>query len=259
MTILLLGGTADARYAADALHRAGLDIIYSIAGLVRVPKVDCKLLVGGFSKRGGLSHYVQQHAITAILDITHPYAQNMSNKAVLVAKELNIPYWRLDRAAWQATAGDNWLEYQSDIDLPDILKGFQRPLLSAGQIDSERLWDLANLENIERIYWRTAVAPRFDIPGNVTWLKAIGPFQYKDELALIDEYRIDVIVSKNSGGKSTSAKLDVARDKGLPVYLQRRPALLEAQREFCELESCVAACIEAFSQSNNKMLGASQQ
>ncbi|MFT2111110.1 precorrin-6A/cobalt-precorrin-6A reductase [Marinomonas sp. 2405UD68-3] len=259
MTILLLGGTADARYAADALHQAGLKIVYSIAGLVRVPRVDCELLVGGFSKRGGLSHYIQQNSIKAIVDITHPYAQNMSNKAVLVAKELNIPCWRMNRPLWSAVSGDNWSEYHSDIDLPGILKGFQRPLLSSGQIDSERLWDLADLESIERIYWRTAVAPKFDIPGNVTWLKAIGPFQYEDEADLIEQYQIDVIVSKNSGGKSTSAKLDVARDKGLPVYLQRRPTLLIAEREFHDVDRCVSACIEAFSQKNNQMIGAAQQ
>ena len=160
MKILLLGGTADARYTADALHLAGLNVIYSIAGLVRVPKVDCSLLVGGFSKRGGLSHYIEKHNVQAVVDITHPYAQNMSNKAVLVAKERNIPYWRLNRPKWEAIPGDNWTEYASDIELSDIFKRHQRPLLSAGQIDSERLWHWAELANIERMFWRTAVSAK---------------------------------------------------------------------------------------------------
>lgn len=259
MTILLLGGTADARYVADALHQAGLKITYSIAGLVRVPKVDCNLLVGGFSKRGGLSHYIESHNVQAIVDITHPYAQNMSNKAVLVAKERNIPYWRLHRPEWKAVAADNWIEYSSDIELSDILKGHQRPLLSAGQIDSERLWHWADLPNIERIFWRTAVAPKFDIPGKVTWLKAIGPFRYEQELSLIEQYNIDSIISKNSGGDATYAKMVVARDKGLPVYLHRRPVLLSAEREFHDVERCVNACIEAFGGSKNILIGASQQ
>ncbi|MCZ2723144.1 precorrin-6A/cobalt-precorrin-6A reductase [Marinomonas sp. 15G1-11] len=259
MTILLLGGTADARYAADALHQAGLKIIYSIAGLVRVPKVDCALLVGGFSKRGGLSHYIEKNNIRAIVDITHPYAQNMSNKAVLAAKKQNIPYWRLDRAAWTPLTGDKWTEYASDIELSDILKNTNRPLLSAGQVDSERLWSWADQANIERIFWRTAVAPKFDIPANVTWLKAIGPFSYEQERSLIEQYNIDAIITKNSGGESTYAKLVVARDKGLPVFLHRRPILLPAEREFYDVESCVKACVDAFGTPNNFFEGARSQ
>jgi precorrin-6A/cobalt-precorrin-6A reductase len=63
-------------------------------------------------------------------------------------------------------------------------------------------------------------------------LAARGPFSLEDERALFDAYRIDVVVSKHSGGSATEAKLEVARERGLPVVMTRRPALAAADREF---------------------------
>jgi precorrin-6A/cobalt-precorrin-6A reductase len=50
-----------------------------------------------------------------------------------------------------------------------------------------------------------------------------GPFTVAGERALIARHRIDVIVSKSSGGDSTSAKLAAARECALPVVMIRRP------------------------------------
>ena len=41
-----------------------------------------------------------------------------------------------------------------------------------------------------------------------------------------------MVVSKNSGGNATEAKLEVARERGLPVIMVRRPVLPEVEREF---------------------------
>lgn len=248
--ILLLGGTADARRLADALHQSGIQVIYSLAGLVRIPQVDCELLVGGFSQFGGLVNYLQSQAeqgkaIDAIVDVTHPYAQTMSSKAVLAAQQVGIPCWRFHRPAWQQETGDDWHFYQSEEDLLSALANYQRPLLSAGQMTQEWLQTLAAQPQMDNIIWRTAVPAKFPLPDKVVWLKAIGPFAYEDELALLTEHKIDVIVSKNSGGKATYAKLVAARKLNLPVYLQARPELPPADKEFDDL----AVCLQAFQQA----------
>ncbi|NLQ16600.1 precorrin-6A/cobalt-precorrin-6A reductase [Marinomonas sp. M1K-6] len=251
MKILLLGGTADARRLADSLHQFGLKVVYSLAGLVRVPKVDCQLVVGGFTQFGGLVKYLRDNNIGAILDVTHPYAQTMSSKAVMAAKEMGIPCWRFHRPAWQQKEGDHWQDYQDEADLLAQLDGFRVPLLSAGQMSEAFLERILQLPSIERIVWRTAVAPKFPLPDNINWIKAIGPFALEDERQLLVDHGIDVIVSKNSGGSATYSKLEAARELSIPVLLHARPILPEAEREFSDTDDCLQACLAAWGKTSS--------
>ncbi|WP_137169304.1 precorrin-6A/cobalt-precorrin-6A reductase [Marinomonas sp. FW-1] len=246
MKVLLLGGTADARRLADSLHKENVSVIYSLAGLVRVPKVDCQLVVGGFTQFGGLAQYLKDNHINAILDVTHPYAQTMSSKAVTAAKEVGIPCWRFHRPAWQKKEGDLWQEYQDEADLLARLDGFRVPLLSAGQMSEALLERILHLPSVERIVWRTAVEPKFALPDRVRWIKAIGPFALEDERQLLIDQGIDVIVSKNSGGGATYSKLEAARELFIPVLLHARPILPDAEREFSDTEECLQACLAAW-------------
>ncbi len=50
-----------------------------------------------------------------------------------------------------------------------------------------------------------------------------GPFSLESERSLLQEYQIGAIVSKNSGGEATYAKIIAARELGLPVVMVQRP------------------------------------
>ncbi|WP_133012774.1 precorrin-6A/cobalt-precorrin-6A reductase [Marinomonas flavescens] len=247
MKILLLGGTADGRRLADTLHQAGIRVVYSLAGLVRVPKVDCELVVGGFTQFGGLAAYIRANQIGMVLDVTHPYAQTMSRKAVLAAREVGIPCWRFHRPAWQPKEGDRWCYYQDDAALLSLLQTFRTPLLSAGQMTDALLRAILKNDSVTSVIWRTAVAAKFSLPERVQWIKAIGPFGLKEERHLLLDHQIDVIVSKNSGGDATYAKLVAARELGITVLLQERPELPAADKEFNTTEACLEACLKACS------------
>ncbi|ETX10837.1 precorrin-6x reductase [Marinomonas ushuaiensis DSM 15871] len=270
MKILLLGGTADARRLADSLHQASvlhkasdlhknIQVIYSLAGLVRVPKVDCELVVGGFTQFGGLAKYLRDQNIGMILDVTHPYAQTMSTKAVAASKEVGIPCWRFHRPAWIKEAQDNWIEYQTDEDLLTQLSHYRVPLLSAGQMSEDLLKKIIQLPNVKRVVWRTAVAPKFTMPEGIEWIKAIGPFALEDERKLLIEESIDIIVSKNSGGSATYSKLEAARELALPVLLHQRPELPDADREFSDTQMCFEAFLKTFGTRKNLHKKDSQQ
>ncbi|MFT5116800.1 MAG: precorrin-6A/cobalt-precorrin-6A reductase [Kiritimatiellia bacterium] len=253
--ILLLGGTADGRVLAETLHQQGIPIIYSIAGLVRVPTVACEILTGGFTPLGGLEHVIKEKNIQAILDVTHPYAELMSTKAVTAARQCDIPYWRFHREEWRAEKGDDWHMLNDWQEAFPLLENKQSVLLSAGQLDQVFMDTLAanNTNNSlvpkrvpkrvpERVpqtqLLRTAVEPKTVLPPSMQWIKAIGPFSYDDELALLQQHNIDVIVSKNSGGDATVAKLRAARAMGIPVLMLKRPLLPNGDKTFFSRQEC---------------------
>ena len=255
MNVLLLGGTADARRLSDQLTSLGVGVIYSLAGLVRTPIMNCQILVGGFTQFGGLTQYLTDQkqvgkTINMILDATHPYAQIMSDQAIISAKALSIPCWRFYRPAWQQQKEDIWTSYKDYPDLYALLATkFQDKnvlFLTAGQFSKEELSQLITLP-FEKIILRTAVKPNFSTDtldfSKITWLKAIGPFSYEAEEALIEEYGVDLIVSKNSGGKSTYAKIVVAQKRAIPVLMLVRPTLLPAEQEFTDLDTCIDAVV----------------
>ncbi len=64
-----------------------------------------------------------------------------------------------------------------------------------------------------------------------------GPFSLEPETALLREHAVEVLVSKNSGGPGTYAKIEAARALGLPVVMVERPALTESET----VESVAAA------------------
>lgn len=235
--LLLLGGTSDARKMADDLHEADVTIVYSIAGLVRIPSVPYELLVGGFTQFGGLTQYLKDHAVNAILDVTHPYAINMSTQALISAREMNIPCWRLNRLPWVKKAEDNWYEFDNWKNLFACLKNKKHVFLTQGQITQNQVETLSKYKNQNQVL-RTAVKPNIDLPESMTWIKAIGPFEEKNETDLLKQYSIDALVCKNSGGTATQAKLDAARKMKIPVYMLNRPVLPDADLEFIELDAC---------------------
>jgi precorrin-6A/cobalt-precorrin-6A reductase len=242
MTCLILGGTKDARDFADRLLAENIPVNYSIKGLVRTPDLPCKVIVGGFTQFGGLSKFITDNKISSILDATHPYANKMTQTAVSASSENQIPCWVFDRLAWQHEQGDLWVDVDDWQDVVDYLlreKNSKRVFLSAGQIPEYFLKKISgDLKKLSFIL-RTAVKPKMDLPENVEWIKAIGPFDYADELRLFNQHPYDVMVSKNSGGKSTFSKLIVARERQKPVLMFKRPSLPEKAQLITDTEQCI--------------------
>ena len=259
MKLLILGGTADARHLTETLHNKGVDITYSVAGLVRTPKVDCQIVSGGFQQFGGLVAYLSQQKISAILDSTHPYASRMSNTAIEAAEHLGIHCWRFHRAAWQeqdiraqsihssTTSSESretlslypvWQRFADEEALLASVAGKKRVFVTLGQVSQRFIDTLA--AQAETVLLRTAVKPSIGLPNNVRWVKAIGPFKLQDEFALMKQYQCDALLSKNSGGDATVAKLLAAHQLNIPVYMLDRPVLPAANKEFNDYASCEA-------------------
>lgn len=77
--LLLLGGTTEALRLA---RRLGPETVYSLAGLGRVPDdLACRVRVGGFGGAEGLAAFIASEGIELLLDLTHPYAAQISHNA----------------------------------------------------------------------------------------------------------------------------------------------------------------------------------
>lgn len=246
MRLLILGGTADGRKLAAHLHVLGITVIYSVAGLVRMPRLDCQIMSGGFTRFGGLAAFIQRNSISAILDVTHPYAAIMSTKAVDAAAQCMIPCWRFHRPAWRQNKGDRWQLFDTWAPLATALSGHRSVFLTCGQINQQQVNDLA-ANTQQKIVLRTAVQPKHHLPPNMEWIKAIGPFTLEGEREVMHKYHIDVVVSKNSGGDSTVAKLCVARELNIPVFMLTRPKLPIVVHQFSTHDDCLTHVLSVFS------------
>lgn len=232
--ILLLGGVTEALAIARTL---GPQHVYSLAGIGRVPQdLACQVRVGGYGGAEGLARYLRDEGIDLLVDATHPYAAQISHNAAQAAAMAGIPCWALRRPAWQAQAGDDWREVDGWAELIEALAPFQRPLFTLGreplqhldEIPAHQFWTLRALEAC---------------PGNERCevIGARGPFHLDDERALFERRQIDVLVSKNSGSTATEPKLEVARERGVPVLVLKRPMLPTVDLEFPDVSLLLAA------------------
>ena len=261
MTLLLIGGTADARQLANELFKNNVSVIYSVAGLVRKPDVPCEIVSGGFSQfatssaRQGLENYIKDKGISAILDATHPFAQKMSTTAVKSANNCNIPCWRFHRPEWKKQENDDWLSFDSLEQLLPHLKDKKNVFFSVGQIRQEFIEQLDILleGQVQRQIIRTAGKPRIKLKPSMHWIKAIGPFKFEDEMAILKQFEIDVVVTKNSGGDATIAKLDAARKAKIPVFMLKRPGLPAAKKVFSEPLVCMEFVIKHYNKQNDDL------
>lgn len=232
--VLLLGGTGDALRIARAL---GPEHVYSLAGLGRVPAdLPCAVRVGGFGGAQGLAHYLADEGITLVLDATHPYAAQISANAALACEQTQVPYWALRRAPWQPQPGDDWCKVRDWAAVIEAITPYARVLFTLGREPLAHLGEVPGHQ-----HWTVRCLDAHPGHARARVIDARGPFTHEGERALFEAGRYDVIVSKNSGGAATEAKLAVAREMGLPVVMMQRPSLPPAQREFASVQDVLDA------------------
>jgi precorrin-6A/cobalt-precorrin-6A reductase len=220
MRVLLLGGTAEARALAEQLH-PHVDIISSLAGRVPNPALPVgPVRIGGFGGVEGLRAWLVDNDITAVVDATHPFAATITANAAAACAELGLPHLVLHRPPWD-TAGATVV--CSDTEAAEVVadKRYSRVFLTTGRsgvtaFSGSDAWFLI----------RVVTAPDVAaLPPNHELVLSRGPYHYKDECELLRSRGIEVLVTKNSGGGLTEAKLDAARAFGVDVVMIQRPAL----------------------------------
>lgn len=223
MRALILGGTAEARQLAAELVAAGWFVTSSLAGRVSEPKLPVGFVrVGGFGGPAGLARWLISDATEVIIDATHPYAERISESAAEAARATGIPLIALHRPAWQRQTGDNWIEVASMAEAAAVVADrFYSPFLTIGR---QQLAAFAG-DSRGRYVIRCVEKPAPPLPRNRVVVLDRGPFDVAAERKIMRDYAVDCVVTKNSGGQATYAKIQAARDLKKPVVMVQRPPL----------------------------------
>ncbi|WP_371667945.1 cobalt-precorrin-6A reductase [Streptomyces sp. NBC_00289] len=222
--VLILGGTAEARELAAALvARPGTRVTTSLAGRVARPgALAGEVRVGGFGGAEGLADWLREHRVDALVDATHPFAETITANAARAASATGVPALVLRRPGWRPGREDRWHPVPSLAAAADLLPRFgSRVFLTTGRMG---LAAFAHLTDHHFVV-RSVELPEPPLPPHTEVLLARGPFTVADESALLREHLVDVLVTKDSGGAATAAKLTAARHLALPVVVVRRPPL----------------------------------
>jgi len=220
--ILILGGTSEAFQLAKRLaDRMDLIVISSLAGRVNQPSMpEGMVRIGGFGGVDGLTRYLDEEGIACVIDATHPFASRISGNAEFACSAVDIPLIAFERPPWIRQQEDRWVQ------VPDMRSAasvanqkHNRVFLSIGRLElgafsaCEKAWFLV----------RAIDQPENIMPPNAKLVLQRGPFDLHHERQLLQNESINMIVSKNSGGIATYAKVEAARELQIPIIMIDRP------------------------------------
>jgi precorrin-6A/cobalt-precorrin-6A reductase len=234
--ILVLGGTGEARAVAAALVADGVDVVSSLAGRVRQPRLpDGAVRIGGFGGADGLAAFLRTQRIGAVLDATHPFATTITANAARAAGVVGLPRLVLHRPGWDIDPA-----WQVVADMSAAARAVrswdgQAVFLTTGRRDLALFAE----DDTHRFLVRTVDPPDGPLPPHLTQLLDRGPYTRDGELALLREHGIGLLVSKNSGGEMTAAKLQAAREAGVRVLMVQRPPVPEGSQVVSSVEEAL--------------------
>ncbi|WP_036726990.1 cobalt-precorrin-6A reductase [Patulibacter minatonensis] len=221
-TVLILGGTTEARDLAGLLDvRDDVRPITSLAGRVAgTPALPGEIRVGGFGGAEHLAAWMTTNDVRAVVDATHPFAERISQGTADACAATGTPLVALRRPGWTPGPGDDWHDADDLADAAARVEGLgRRVLLATGR------QGVAAFAEVTDAWFliRSIEPPEGRVPPHHEVLLARGPYALDDERRLLADHAIDLVVTKDSGGDATRAKLDAARERGIPVLMVRRP------------------------------------
>jgi len=167
-----------------------------------------------------LRRWLRDEHIGAVVDATHPFAATMTAHAAEACDDLRMPHLVLARPPWDP---EDAIVVASDTGAAEAVEKqrYSRIFLTTGRSGVRAFADSDGWFLI-----RAVTAPDAAIlPRRHHLLLSRGPYRYDDELGLLQQHRIDALVTKNSGGDMTRAKLEAAAALDIPVVIVERPPM----------------------------------
>ncbi len=223
--LLILGGTTEARELArrvTLMIGKRVRVTTSLAGRrATAPNLSGEVRTGGFGGIQGMKDYLGEAAVDLIVDATHPFSPTISEHANAACTDTGMPRLQLMRPAWSLPPSAKYLEAG---DLPEAAEMLprmaRRVFLTTGLRGLEAFSGLDDLWFLGRLMDAPETPPTL---ANHHLISGNPPYSLDAERALLAEHNIDTMVSKQSGGPSTEAKIIAALEAGVVIVLIRRP------------------------------------
>ena len=167
----------------------------------------------------GTAAWLTENGITRLIDATHPFAKQISANAEAAARLTGITLERRTRQPWRKQPGDTWIEVGSLEEARGAIPANARALLALG---SQHIAPFAERSGVHFVI-RMVDPPTDPLPfASHELVLGKPPSGAAEEHALLQRYGITHIVCRNSGGSGAYAKIEAARELGLPVIMIRR-------------------------------------
>lgn len=219
---LVLGGSSEGFAVAARLHALGFDVVTSFAGRTgRRRQPEGRARVGGFGGVEGLAAYLTAERPLCVIDATHPFAARMKANAAAACERMATPLVHVERPSWTPQTGDDWRPAADVAAAAALIPATEGPCLVT--VGRQELAPFAARTDVALLL---RMIDPLDAPfphPRATLVLDRGPFGLDAERRLFDAHGVASVVAKNSGGDAARAKLDAARERGLPVVMIERP------------------------------------
>jgi precorrin-6x reductase len=229
--ILVLGGTADGREAAERLAAAGRRVIYSSVSAYNAPAESVRLdwHIGAMDAKG-LAAMMHGQRVDLLVDGTHPYARAASENALAVCRALGVRYIRLERPGLEAMAEKDAVirceSYEAAVAYLAAHPG--NILTTTGSRELSRYQALPRERVFPRVLPTAEVIAKCEelgyLPRQIVAMQ--GPFSFELNAAMIHALKIRYITTKDSGDiGGVAEKIRAAAACGAEVLCIDRPKL----------------------------------
>jgi precorrin-6A/cobalt-precorrin-6A reductase len=213
--ILILAGTNEARLLANYWVEQGHFVTSSFAGVTSNPKLPAgEIHIGGFGGVEGLRKFIAAVKFDFVIDATHPFAAQISSNVA----EAYPQVLRIERPAWVPQLGESWVAAPDHRAAFEVLPIGARVLLTIGRKEALMFSERADLSGVMRMIESPPA-----VPNCWSLILERPPFDLESEIQLMRQHQITHLVTKNSGGEETAAKLVAAFQLGVQIVMIDRP------------------------------------
>ncbi len=238
-SVLVLGGTEEARKISSLLANRGVPVIYSLAGVTARPRSPGKgvtLRIGGFGGGEGLKRYLVEQDVAVVIDATHPFAARMQVHAAEACSALGLSIVRLHRHPWRPQRDDRWIRVSSITNAAEILPESARVFAALGARGLQGLTCRRDLH----VAARMLSPPQWSLPPRWRILLAPPRKTAAQEAALLRSLRMEWLICRNAGGAAGLPRLQAARMCGLPVIMIEPPPPLAGVPRLVDIASLLS-------------------